>query len=256
LNIGKINTVESYQSAPKKKFTPTGTTAKIRNLTYNCSKNHPVKVSLFFITFIFLSCHNDSSHPVNKKRESIDKTAGVDTTVRKKSGPPLPDTFILHPTGFKDISKFRDTTINGIRFDDCDTITELFGNNFKLLPDIDDLPALQILNSDKTQLLTMYMWNGNAKCDFSQYQIEYNRGTIKFIQKPFVLDTKSFISVRKISLGITQNELKAKIGQPNEIKIESGLTILSFQEYSDLYFADYYFKGNRLIKFRFGEEYP
>jgi len=41
-----------------------------------------------------------------------------------------------------------------------------------------------------------------------------------------------------------------------EVKKENGLTILIYEEYDNLYFANYYFLNNKLIKFRYGFEYP
>ena len=52
--------------------------------------------------------------------------------------------------------------------------------------------------------------------------------------------------------GTTHN--RVRIGQPNKVKIEKDSAILSYEQYNDLYFADYYFKKDKLIKFRFGED--
>jgi hypothetical protein len=215
-----------------------------------------MKVSIFLIATFIVACSNGPLHQNNKDTVSNGSIPLDDTLAPKKTGKPVVDTFINHPTGYKDISKFQDTTINGIKFNDCDTIDKLFGDKFELLPDIDDLPAIQILNADKTQLLTMYMWNGSAKCDFSQFQVEYASKRKKYYQAPFTLDTKSFFSGRNIYLGVAASELKKRIGQPNEVRTENGIQILSYQEYNNLYFGDYYFRDGKLIKFRFGEEYP
>jgi hypothetical protein len=214
--------------------------------------------SRLLIILFLVACSNHSHKTDTATASDSGNTLAIDTIgVSKKTGsldsvPP----YINHPTGYKDISKFEDNAINGIRLNDCDTITKLFGENIKLLPDIDDLPSLQILNMNKSQMLTMYMWNGSARCDFSQYQVEYAPVKHKFIQRPFILNVESFISGRNITLGMTQKELKMKIGEPNETSSENGDSILSYQEYNNLYFGDYYFRKGKLIKFRFGNEYP
>ena len=203
---------------------------------------------------ILISCNSPRKEDNNEKKSKIDTAFFKKDTTDNLSL--KADTFILHPKGYKDISKFCDTTINKIEFDNCQKITKMFGDKFELLPDIDDLPSLEVISNDKTQLLTMFMWNGSAKCHFEQYQVEYLNSKKKFYQKPFSINENTFISGRDIYLGMTQTDLKEKIGIPNETKTEKGVTIYSYQQFNDLYFADYCFKNNKLIKFRFGFEYP
>ena len=211
---------------------------------------------LILLSFICFSCNYNKNSSDKGINSSIDKVSLVDTTSKINIPAIILDTFILHPTGYADISQFNDTTINGIKLNDCDTIEKLFGDNYILLPDIDDLPSIQILNNKESQLLTMYMWNGSSKCDFSQFQVELTSTNKKYLQKPFKLTLNNFKSGKTIYLGITSDQLKSKIGKPNEIRKEKGLIIFSYQQFNDLYFADYYFKTDKLIKFRYGNEYP
>ncbi len=212
-------------------------------------------ITIILTLIWFSSCDNKSSS-VKEKISSNEKVSSVDTTSKKNVAGISGDTFILHPSGYVDIFQFKDTTINGIKLNDCDTIEKLFGYNYSLLPDIGNLPSIQILNKSESQLLTMYMWNGNTKCDFSQFQIEFTSTNPKYLQKPFKLNLDNFKFGKTIYLGINSDELKSKIGEPNEIRKEKGLTIFSYQQYNDLYFADYYFKTDKLIKFRYGNKYP
>jgi len=187
----------------------------------------------------------------------IDSTQKVDSNSGKQSEIIHIDTFLFHPTGYKDISRFYDTTISGIALNDCDKITGLFGDQITLLPDNeDDFPRIEIVNKDSSQMLTMYMHNGNASCYFSVYQVEYMHSDYKFAQNPFKLSKGKFVSGRGIALGMTMSELKKIFGEPNEMVVEERLNKLSYQEYDGLYFSDYYFQKNRLVKFRFGYEYP
>jgi hypothetical protein len=211
---------------------------------------------LIVVVLLCFSCTDKKSSDDKTKNLSADTTLHIDTTLKKGGSNVTSDTFVLHPSGFKDISSFYDTTVNGIKLNDCDTIEELFGDNYKLLPDIDDLPSIQILNNEQSQLLTMYMWNGSSKCDFSQFQVEYVPSKIEYLQKPFNLKTGNFKSGKGIYLGMTSSQLKTKFGKPSEIRHESGLLIYSYQEYNNLYFGDYYFKKDKLVKFRYGNEYP
>ena len=212
--------------------------------------------SLILLTFCFVSCIDRKNSADKEIKSNTDTLTKIDTTLKKTGSDDSQDVYILHPTGVKDISRFYDTTINDIKLNDCDTIKKLFGDNYNLLPDIDDFPAIQVFNRNESQLLTMYMHNGSWKCDFSQYQVEYTPAKIKFIQKPFKLELDSFKSGNNLYLGMNLSQLKSKIGEPNETRKEDGYTIFSYQQYNDLYFADYYFKKDKLLKFRFGFEYP
>lgn len=207
------------------------------------------------LTFICFSCCDYKNASDKEVKISREKVPVVDTTL-KNTLSMLGDTLVLHPSGYVDIGQFKDTTINGIKLNDCDTIVKLFGDHYYLLPDIDDLPNIQILNNNESQLLTMFMWNGNSKCDFSQFQIEFTSPNPKYLQKPFKLNVGKFLSGKSIYLGITSDELKLKIGEPNEIKKEKGFTVYSYLQYEDLYFANYHFKNDELIKFRYGNKYP
>lgn len=122
---------------------------------------------------LFFSCKSDSGR--NKKPPG-DATQKIDKSSLKKTSvtDPDSDTFTMHPIGYRNIFTFLDSTINGIKLNDCDAIIKLFGNKYELLPDTADLPGIQIFSKDKSQLLTMYMFNGSNKCDFSQFQVEYN----------------------------------------------------------------------------------
>jgi hypothetical protein len=212
--------------------------------------------SLIVLILLCFSCTDKKGSGDKTRNLSTDTILHIDTTLKKVGATATADTFVLHPFGFKDISSFYDTTVNGIKLNDCGTIEKLFGDNYKLLPDIDDLPSIQILNHEQSQLLTMYMWNGSSKCDFSQFQVEYVPSKIKYLQKPFNLKIDNFKSGKGIYLGITSSQLKTKFGKPTETRHESGLVVYSYQEYNNVYFGDYYFKNDKLVKFRYGNEYP
>ena len=128
--------------------------------------------SLILLTFFSFACTDRKKPSDSTLNSTIDTIIKIDSTFNKKSLTPVQDTHVIHPNGYKDISLFYDNTINNIKLNDCDTIEKLFGENYALLPDIDDLPSIQILNNTESQLLTMYMWNGSPKCHFSQFQVE------------------------------------------------------------------------------------
>ena len=210
---------------------------------------------LSFIPLLF-SCktkHSTKSSENPFKEESFPKAADLNTQHEAEH---LSQKQIIHPNGVKEITRFKDTTINNITFGDCDTIKVLFGSQYDLLPDSQDLPSIQVFNNEGDQLLTMFMFYGSVKCDFQQYLVEYSSSQDTFYKKPFLLNVEQFKTGRGVYLGQTVEQLKSNIGQPTEVKKENGLTLLIYEEYDNLYFANYYFLNNKLIKFRYGFEYP
>lgn len=210
---------------------------------------------LSFIPLLF-SCktkHSTKSSENPFKEESFPKSTELNTQHEAEH---LSLKQIIHPNGAKEITRFKDTTINNITFGDCDTINFLFGKQYDLLPDIQDLPSNQVLNYKGNQLLTMFMIYGSVKCNFQQYLVEYSTSQDTFYKKPFLLNVEQFKTGRGVYLGQTVEQLQSNLGAPTKVKKENGLTILIYEEYDNLYFANYYFLNNKLIKFRYGFEYP
>jgi len=166
------------------------------------------------------------------------------------------DQYILHPDGDSTGAAFEDTTINNIGFDDCSTITRLFGDSIRLLPDCDDLPRIQIKNRNGTELLTMYMWNGSTSCSFQQYQIEAMNEKTLFYSGQYFLDAKSFISGRGVKLGLGETDLVKLLGTPTSVETSGQERVYKYEVLNDLYFGEYHFINGILFKFRFGNEYP
>lgn len=202
------------------------------------------------------SCAEEKDSSTENVKLSTDTIQNVDSVPKKVSKSIELSSSVMHPKGYKNVSTFYDTTINNIRLNDCDTIIKLFGDKYKLSDNMPEFPNIQIINSNQSQLLTMYMMYGSSKCDFSQFQIEYAPNSREKLLKSFKLDLINFISGKGIHLGMSVSQLKLKLGEPSETKQAKRQTILSYQEYNGLYFADYYFKKDRLIKFRYGYEYP
>lgn len=222
-----------------------------------------MKIQLLILFFFISSCKDVSrSRESNPRQDRFtstklpDSLKKADREIQKKDGNSDTSSYFLHPNGSKDISKFYDSALNNIPLENCNAAEKKFGNNINLLPDIEDFPRIEVVNFNKNQLFTLFMHNGNTKCFFSEYQIEYLKPNYKFDQKPFLFQEKSFISSRNISLGMSIKELKTRFGVPNESRMEASCLVLCYQEYNGFYFGDYYFKDGKLFKFRYGFEYP
>jgi len=213
-------------------------------------------LTIILILLAFSCKTKDSTEPSDNKLSNTDPRPKSNNPVAHHEAEHFSQSSTIHPNGDYAITRFKDSTINNINFGDCDTIQILFGSQYNLLPDNQDLPSIQILNNKENQLLTMYMIYGSIKCDFQQYQIEYTLKKDNSITMPLRLNVEQFKSGRGIHLGLTAQELRIKIGSPTSVRTENELTILIYEEYNNLYFAKYYFRNNKLVKFRFGFENP
>ena len=213
-------------------------------------------LTIILLLLAFSCKTKDTTEPSDNKLTNTEARPKSNNPVTHHEAEHLSQSPTIHPNGDYAIKRFKDTTINNINFGDCDTIQILFGNQYDLLPDHQDLPSIQILNNKENQLLTMYMIYGSIKCDFQQYQIEYTFKKDTSNTMPFRLNVEQFKSGRGIHLGLTVEELRTKIGTSTSVKNENQLTILIYEEYDNLYFGKYYFMNNKLVKFRYGFENP
>lgn len=188
-----------------------------------------------------------------------------------KSGQIYSDTSEYHTGGFIKIEKVvkcpfanLDTVVAGIRIEDGESTLRVIGGD-PLLND-DALPNASFLSQDKKQTLTIYFHPGDSKDDFSEFEVRY---TSKFRNKN-VLTPDVFRTNSGIELGMSEKDITTKIGDcykakknthgnkvvryeiTNNKHDEEFLTRYNMPEY----YAEYEFKNDKLVKFRFGFEYP
>lgn len=131
-----------------------------------------------------------------------------------------------------------------------------------------DLTDVYVRCKEGNQYLRLVFFPGNETNSISQFEVGYLKNLPDSIIK-FPCSLKSFITESKISLGITRQELINIKGQIFEEKRESnGRLIIRYviddfktsaflKRYNmPLYFADYLIENEKVIKFKFGFEYP
>jgi len=147
--------------------------------------------------------------------------------------------------------KYRDNAVNEIKLRAPETVEKVLGKGRNYVDQDED--ETEIVNGDGKQLLTMIFYPGGTTNDFYAFRVEYNSKELKPNLK---IQTKDFVTGKKIKLGLTESEVKSKLGTPSQISTDNGLTIWRYEKKDDLYFGRYDFKDGRLIQFWFGEEYP
>lgn len=163
-----------------------------------------------------------------------------------------------------------DTTINNkLILRDENSVNIFFKGDIDLIPESKELvfPAVYFSNKSRTQYIAAYHYHGDLKNQFSLFEVGYYNelsSGIKLIQTEYDF----FMTENKILLGMTKEEIIERKG--NEfILIKSEVSeslryVLSdypnspfLKRYNlPVYFAEYNFENDRLVKFSFGFEYP
>jgi hypothetical protein len=166
------------------------------------------------------------------------------------------------------INSNNDTTVGGeIILRDDISIEKNFGDLMKKLDLSKDIPDVYIANKSGSEYLRLGFYPGDAKNIFSFFEIS-KASIVGKNQQISQSSFTSFITESGIGLNMSQKELVRKKGKryketklPNGIKLRyevSEKTDRSFlgRYKMPLYFAEYSFENDKLVKFIFGFEYP
>jgi hypothetical protein len=154
-----------------------------------------------------------------------------------------------------------DIKVNNIELSNNNTSLSNYKNIDKLIvEDNQGLPYASFLNKNKTEKLSVYFFYGSGHDEFYQFKIEAYNGK-KFYNQ---LEYKNFITESGIKLGTTKTELlkiKGNTYTENEGVVKYVLSDYNnscfLQKYNlPVYFSEYTFKDDKLIKIYFGFEYP
>ena len=157
-----------------------------------------------------------------------------------------------------------DTVVVGIRIEDSESALRVIGSE-PLLND-DALPNASYLSHDKKQMLTLFFHPGASKNEFSEFEVRYAK---KFRNKK-ILTTNIFRTNCGTELGMSEKDITSKIGDCYETKKKThGGEILKYEITNSRhdeefltrynmpeYYAEYEFKNDSLVRFKFGFEYP
>ena len=161
-----------------------------------------------------------------------------------------------------------DTSINSVLFlNNSSSIQKVFGDVMPLLNKEADLPDLYMFSNSKQEYLRLVFLPGSSKNSISQFEVGYLKKMPKGVK---ATDSRLAIIVTEsnITLGISKlqviklkgNDYKEeKNGEETVVEynvndFESSVFLKRYNMPS--YFAKYWFFEDKLIKFRFGFEYP
>jgi len=220
---------------------------------------------LFFVIFlfsIFFGCEDKSKQkntvPVVEKIYTP-STSNWDSLIELKEIFSIDTEFV---NSYTNISGFEDNSISGIYYGDEESVYKVLGKDVRMIMDsileLDerDFPRIQVITKNKSQLLTCYMYYGDAMNQFRLFRVRYLDPDRKFVKQPYFINDVEFKTGRGIKLGMTKEELTVLFGKPSGNMTDNGLDRITYQEKNGLYYGDYFFNNNKLIKFEFGTIYP
>jgi hypothetical protein len=161
----------------------------------------------------------------------------------------------------KSIPKRADISVSGIFLNDPASTEKILGKEIPMTNE-----HVAYLNSDRTQLLTLFFHPGDEVHSFSEIKVTQAGKSESAIK---VLSLPAFITGKGVRLGITQKQLTAIFGKGVEERVgsqsiirykieDTSLSSSPFLQHYRMpsYYGEYHYEGGKLVEFRFGFEYP
>ena len=156
------------------------------------------------------------------------------------------------------------TTINSIYLENVSSIeNNILFNGLKFN---EFIPEIRLLTNNKKQALVISIHPGSILKEFAQFRVFYTKNDTK--PTDLVSKKNVFITESGIMLGISLDKLLNIKGKPTIRNEKKGLSILCYRIDSikssnflkrynmPEYVAEYVFKDNHLVTFKFGFTYP
>jgi hypothetical protein len=153
-----------------------------------------------------------------------------------------------------------DTEVAGIALRNSGSAQAVIGGNYIL----DDEDHVSYVSADTKEKLTLSFYPGDMKFQFSEFDITATKST----NKEKIIPVPSFKTNNGIYLGITKKEIISKLGK-NFTLHHSNHNNYLYYEIGDLphsvflekynmphYYAKYFLEQDRLVRYKFGFEYP
>ncbi len=156
-----------------------------------------------------------------------------------------------------------DSSLCGVILDDQHSANKILGLKWQTVEN-GEFPHQSYYSSNHLEVFTVYFHYGDGKYQWSE--MEVSRDSTKNIIG--TLDSATFVSGNGIHLGMTSREIISILGNCNPAVIHPPNTILKYRldDFNNseflkrfkmpVYCSEYEFENDRLVRFRFGFEYP
>jgi len=158
-----------------------------------------------------------------------------------------------------------DTSVFGIILLDKNSSLKKVGVMTTPLEHEKDLPHLNFCTQDKKQTLTLYFHPGGVANEFAEFQVKNYSAN----DSAKTLMTNSFATGKGIKIGMSKEKIVALFGNCYKATMtKNNLELIEYKigDFNNSeflkrfnypsYYAEYEFKADKLVRFRFGFEYP
>ena len=218
---------------------------------------------IFLLVLLSASCNQSQSTVDRKSSDTVNHIKSfTDTTTKKlKDGKIV----LIIDSTFPCQLANPDTSVFDIILDDRKSSIKQVGEKFNPIEDNVDMPHENFCSKDKKQTLTLFFHYGGAKNEFSEFQVKKYSTS----DSATTLAANTFVTNSRIALGISKEKVVSIFGNCfKTIKNEKAIEIIRYHidDYGNScflkrynypsYYAEYEFLNDKLIRFRFGFEYP
>jgi hypothetical protein len=162
--------------------------------------------------------------------------------------------------------KGPDLEIAGVKLTDRDSAVAVVGSSPNLVESEDDLPHARFVSTNGSQELVLFAHYGATEDEYAEAEVRY-AGPEALALKDLPID--SFKTGRGVELGMSAAQVQALFGTCFKSRQKTGQD--QFFEYEianadrdrelmkfgyPIYYAEYEFKKDKLVRFRFGFAYP
>jgi hypothetical protein len=153
-----------------------------------------------------------------------------------------------------------DTEVSGISLRNSESARSVIDGNYIL----DEEDKVSYLSQDSKEKLTLSFYSGDVKYQFSEFDVSWATGH----DKEKIIPVSSFKTNNGIYLGMTKEEIIRILGNHFILRRTKNNSYLYYEIvdliHSDFlkkynmphYYAKYFLKQDRLVRFQFGFEYP
>lgn len=161
-----------------------------------------------------------------------------------------------------------DIAIYGVELGDPLSAALQLGSGYELVEDESGLPLAVFTNAAESEVLKLYKHHGDKSGSFREAEV-LATGDLESDVDATVLDTPHFRTGRGVKLGLSRKEVLDRFGPCAATgSTESGADVIRYEitdittsdllkaQNMPLYYAEYAFEQDKLVRFVFGFSYP
>jgi hypothetical protein len=161
-----------------------------------------------------------------------------------------------------------DIAVYGVELSDSLSAVLQLGSSYELVETEDGLPYAVFTNTTETEVLKLYRHYGDTTPKFREAEV-LATGDLDSDEEATVLDTPHFRTGRGVRLGMSRKEVDDRFGSCARTVVGAGPREIYRYEITDiatsdllkahnmpLYYAEYTFEQDKLVRFAFGFSYP